>query len=328
MPKRVCTQRAEWRLVPGKSAQRLAAHYQLECDYGTAVITIFKESDGNEPVYLCESHVAQVVRPAKNGASDRANNGKPPEAHPEGQTQPAVIAAAKPDAPAAVRSGVAAKPAAATKDSPAKVRDRDLTYGDSAKAQVDEAIWNLPAGDYELYRSAVEKGKPAIEAAEAAGGQIAIIHRKLADHTTKIEALLSASSATIKVEVINKPLEQATLEIIGNDGIDEAKKDGAIDELGALQESLNRGLSDEMAPLQAHRIAHIIGERANWGIGADLPGELKPAYAAVYGSLRNAIGTAVPDAAALFDRLANLYVLKAELENAPQRQSENISMMA
>lgn len=328
MPKRACTNRAEWRLVPGKSAQRLAAHYQLECDYGTAVITIFKESDGNEPVYLCESHVTQVVRPAKNGAGESSNNGKPAEGLSEGRTQPAVIAAAKPDAPAVVRSGLAVKPAAATKDSPVKVRDRDLTYGDSAKAQVDEAIWNLPAGDYELYLSAIEKGKPANEAADAAGGQLAIIHRKLADYTTKIEALLSASSAKIRVEVINRPLEQATLDIIGNDGMAEAKKDGAIGELGALQESLNRGLSEEIAPLQAHRIAHVIGERTNWGIAAGLSEELKPAYAAVYSNLRSAIGVAVPDAATLFDRLANLYVLKAELEGAPQRHGESVTITA
>ena len=335
MPKRVCTQRAEWRLVPGKTAQRLAAHYQLECDYGTPVVTIFKESDGNDPVYLCESHVTAVARPVK-GAGDRSretskDSGLPesPTANnPEGRTERTKVAAAKPEAPAVVNGGIAGNLAGAKKDPPVKVRDRDLTYGDSAKAQVDEAIWNLPTGDYELYRTAVENGKPAKEAAEAAGGQLAIIHRKLFEYTARIEALLSESTAKIKVEVIHKPLEQATLDIIGNDGISEAKKDAAIDHLGALQESLNRGLSGEITPSQAHRITRVIGERANWGLSADLPEELKPAYGAVYSNLRGAISTAVPDATTLFDRLANLYVLKAELENAPQRHGESVSVTA
>jgi hypothetical protein len=62
VPKRPCTNRAEWRLLPGKAAQRLSAHYQLGCDYGTPLITIFKASDGNEPIYLCEGHVSEIER--------------------------------------------------------------------------------------------------------------------------------------------------------------------------------------------------------------------------------------------------------------------------
>jgi hypothetical protein len=326
VPKRPCTHRAEWRLLPGKPAERLLAHYRLECDYGTPLIAIYKESDGNEPIYLCESHATEVGRPGKNGAGDRASEAQPTETHDrtkrEGRTGRAEVAVAKPEASAPrhamVSSGLAAKPGGATKDPLVRVRDRDLTYGNAAKAQVDEAIWNLATGDYKLYRTALENGRATIEAAEAAGGQIAIIHRKIAEYTAKIEALLSESNARIKVEVINKPLEQATLDIIGNDGISEMEKDAAIDQLGALQESLNRGLNQEITPLQAHRIAHVIGKRANWGTSADLPDELKPAYGAVYTNLRNAIATAVPDAISLFERLANLYVVKGELENAPQ----------
>jgi hypothetical protein len=309
---------------------------RLECDYGTPLIAIYREGDSNEPIYLCESHATEVGRPVKSGAGNRAIEAQPTETHDgtkrEGRTGRAEVAVAKPEgsAPrdAMVSSGLSAKPGGATKDPLVRVRDRDLTYGNSAKAQVDEAIWNLATGDYELYRTALEDGKPTIEAAEAAGGQIAIIHRKIAEYTTKIEALLSESNAKIKVAVINKPLEQATLDIIGNDGISEVKKDAAIDQLGALQESLNRGLNQEITPLQAHRIAHSIGKRANWGTGANLPEELKPAYGAVYTNLRNAIGTAVPDAISLFERLVNLYAVKAELENVPQRHCESVSITA
>jgi hypothetical protein len=35
---------------------------------------------------------------------------------------------------------------------------RDLTYGNSAKAMVDEAIWNMAAGNYRVYKTALQQG--------------------------------------------------------------------------------------------------------------------------------------------------------------------------
>lgn len=193
---------------------------------------------------------------------------------------------------------------------------RDLSYGNSAKALVDETIWNMPPGDYEVYRTALEQGKPAAEAAQSAGGQFAIVHRRIGEYTRKIEAVLSESKATINVrDVIDKPFEHAVGEIISNITMNDAEKDAAIDHLGAFQEQINRGLDREITPLQAHRIARAIGERANWGIGACLSEELKPALRAVYSSVRNAIRLTVPEAYELDDRLANLQVAKSDLEN-------------
>jgi hypothetical protein len=54
----------------------------------------------------------------------------------------------------------------------------DLAYGDPSKALVDEAIWNLPAGDLDVFKAQLQQGRPLIEAAQSAGGQFAIIHRK------------------------------------------------------------------------------------------------------------------------------------------------------
>jgi hypothetical protein len=322
VPKRPCTQRAEWRLQPGKPAERLSEHYQLDCDYGTALITIYKESDSIEPIYLCESHVAEVARPVKNAvvrdpaaeATDtRKRTKREDRAKREDRIRPAEV-------PSEVKaSPAAAKPGRVTKDPLVKAPVRDLTYGSSAKALVDEAIWNLASGDCEIYRTALRQGKPAIEAAQAAGGQLAIVHRKIGEYTLTIEALLSESTARINAaEVINKPLEQATLEIIGSSTMGDAEKDAAVGHLGALQESLNRGLNQEITPLQAHRVACAVGDRANWGASADPSEELKPAYRAVYSNVRNAIIAAVPDALSVVERLANLYVAKAELEDAPQ----------
>ena len=362
--------------VPGKARAASFRALPTECDFGTPLITIFKESDGNEPVYLCESHVAQVARPSKKGADASppkdgvdassieaqvpAANHRPGGKH---RRRPAEVAAAKPSASAkpreipgeiaAAKPDDSAKPSETTKpngsaapepkasrppaksvrvmaDLPAKPPARDLTYGNSARALVDEAIWNLPAGDYEVYRAALQEGKPALAAAQAAGGQWAIVHRKIGEYTLKIEALLGESSAKIAVaEVIHKPLEQATLEIIADSSMGDAEKDAAMERLGALEEWLNRGLTPEIAPVQAYRIACVIAERANWGMSPDLPEELKSAYRAVYSSAKNAVAAAVPDALNLAERLANLYAAKAEFESASQaspRQPDGVTI--
>jgi hypothetical protein len=120
------------------------------------------------------------------------------------------------------------------------------------------------------------------------------------------------------MEVINKPLDQATLALIGNDRTGDAEKDTAIGQLGAFQESLNRGLGPEITPLQAFKMACALGERANWGASSDLPEELKPVYEEVYTNLRGAIIATVPEMLGVFERLTNLFVAKAELENAQQ----------
>ena len=92
-----------------------------------------------------------------------------------------------------------------------------LLIGDSSKALVVEAIWNLPAGDLDVFKAELQQGKSLIEAAQSAGGQFAIVHRKIAEYTLKIEATLSESKATIDVSnVIDSPFEEAMVEMISN----------------------------------------------------------------------------------------------------------------
>jgi hypothetical protein len=328
VPKLRCTHRAEWQLAPGKPAKRLSSHYQLGCDYGTPLITIYKEGDGVEPIYLCESHATEfgrlgtnraAVRPTEAQATATSNQTKA-----EDRLKPAEAADAKPKGSARseiLASRTAAEPAPAATDPvmAAPVRDLTYVYGNSAKALVDETIWNLATGDYGVYRAALQEGKSRNEAAEAAGGQLAIVQRKISEYTLKLEALLSASNAKISaLEVIDKPLEKAMLEIIDTGAMDDAGKNALIEQLGVQQESLTRGLASEITVLQSQRIACAIGESANWGVSADLPEELQAAYWAVFIHVRNAILAAVPEAANTLERLANLFVARAELENAPQ----------
>jgi hypothetical protein len=217
----------------------------------------------------------------------------------------------------AARSVVDVTVGLATLDPPVRTPVCDSTYGNSAKAMVDEAIWNMAAGNYQLYKAALHQGRSDTEAAQAAGGQLAVVHRKISDYTLQLEAVLSESKAIINVgEVIDKPIERALLEIIGNDGMSDLQKDAATQQLGALQEWVKNGLQGDrgITPVQANRIIMAIGNRLNWGRTANISDEFRAVYRALYDSLQTEIRTAVPQAQNLHDRLTNLYAAKSDLE--------------
>ncbi|MGH9737076.1 MAG: hypothetical protein ACRD4X_00600 [Candidatus Acidiferrales bacterium] len=221
-------------------------------------------------------------------------------------------------ASASVETPVAPKPRREMAASVARAPVRDVAYGNSAKALVDETIWNMATGDRIAYWSGLQQGKSALEAAQAAGGQLAIVHRKIADCTAKIETIFSQSNTRISVsDTVDRPLEQAILEIISSTTTDDAAKDVAIDHIGGFQQRIKRGLNREMSPLQAHIIARSIGDAANWGFASSLPEDVKPAYRAVYSNIRDAIRTAVPEAGEIDERLANLLAAKSEIEARP-----------
>jgi hypothetical protein len=315
--KRHCTLRAEWRLLRGHPAQPLSGHYRLDCDYGTPLITIYTNGD---PVFLCGSHATAIGRPNDDCVvgvrlleAQSADDSHPPE---DNERQPMESSAAKNSASPAAERGLPA-PKVRRDPGPSKKRPApDLAYGDPSKALVDEAIWNLPAGDLDVFTAELLQGKPLTEAAQSAGGQFAIIHRKIAEYTLKIEAILSESKDTINVyNVIDAPFEAAMVEIISNVKLSEMEKDRAIDCLGAFQAQLKHGLDREITPLQAHSIVRIVGDRGGWGIGMGTAEELKPVFRAVYRSVRRALDVAAPEAKDVNDRLMNLYAAKSDLES-------------
>ncbi len=211
------------------------------------------------------------------------------------------------------------KTAAAKSNSSSKGPARDLAYGNPAKALVDETIWNLAPGDYQAYKTALREGKSPLEAAQAAGGQLAVVHRKIQEYAAKLDALLSASRATIRVDdIIRSVLDREILKIIGNDSMGEAEKDAAVAHLGEFQEWMNRELQREAAPLEAHCVALAIAERASWGAAScGISAELRPVYREVYRNLRETVRAAVPDAGELEDRLANLCAARSDFDAAP-----------
>jgi hypothetical protein len=332
VPKRLCSSRAEWRLQPGKPAQPLSAHYRLDCDYGTGVITCW-EDGGSEPIYVCENHAKQLGCPRKSSSDIRivtpeSNSGDKGEVLDvasleatrlvANQTAKVEDRASAPSPPLATlpepaRNLPDTKVVAA--DSSIRSPARDLTYGNPAKAMVDEAIWNMASGNYQVYKAALQQGKSATEAAEAAGGQLAMVRRKINDYTRKLETLLSESRAKISVsEAIDKPLEHAVVEIIGSRAMTDSEQDAAVQRLGTLQEWVKHGLKDEITPLEANRIVLAIGDRLNWGGRADVLEESRALYRTLYSNLKTAIRSAVPEAQNLHDRLTNLYAAQSDLE--------------
>jgi len=323
VPKRQCIQRAEWRLVPGRPSVRLSEHYKLDCDYGTQMMALYKIGDGSDAIYLCGNHIGEIqARPSSQGLADVrlvAGEANPEQAHTTETSAADNLPVAKVEPPSPKPAPIPAKPKSIrlvrATERPGRTPARDLIYGNAAKALVDEAIWNMAPGDFALYKTAQQQGRSVIEAALAAGGQLAVVHRKISEYSIKLESILFESKAKIdREDVIDKAFEQAITEIIANAALADAEKDAAIAHIGSLQESINRGLEREISPFQAYRVAAMLGERVNWGTGASVSEELKPAYRTVYSSARNALRSSAPHIQILEERLTNLHAAKADLE--------------
>jgi hypothetical protein len=152
---------------------------------------------------------------------------------------------------------------------------------------------------------------------QSLAGRCAAINQVISDLATQLENAFSQSEATISVvDTIDSPLEQAALEVIGNQAIPETQKDVTVQQLGALQESLKQDVGQKITPLQAHRIKQTVGNCLSGDIS--VVDEAKPGYRAVYDSLESAIHTGVPKAKRLEERLANLLKMKAELGSFPE----------
>ena len=314
--------------MPGRPAAPLSEHYKLDCDHGMPIMALYKTGDGSDAIYLCANHVREVqvrvghqnfgdVRVIEGEAAVAASVVETAAPSPTPVTEleaPKVVASV---AAAPVRSAKSLKAATVIDRPPVRMPSRDLTFGNAAKALVDEAIWNMATGDFELYKTAIRQGRSSIEAALAAGGQLGVVHRKISEYTIKLEAILFESKARIsREEAIDKPFEQATQQIIESEALGDAQKDAAIEHIGKLQESINKGLESEISPLQAHRIAYTLGERMNWGTSAAVAEDLRLAYRAIYSSARSALRRSAPHAQILEERLVNLFAARADLDHA------------
>lgn len=193
---------------------------------------------------------------------------------------------------------------------------RDVTYGNPAVALTKEGISNVSTGDWQAYRQALTAGKSPLEASQAAGGRFAAVNQRIAELTPQLDQVLSGSQAQIPVaDVIDKPLNDSALDIIMNPGMTDMEKDAAINQIGGLQKAVKQGLGPNATPSQLQAIKQAIGNRVNWGGTISVTDEVKPAYKSLYGSLKDAIHTAVPDSAPLDERLTNLLAAHNDLDS-------------
>ena len=192
---------------------------------------------------------------------------------------------------------------------------RDVLYGNPAQAILREDIGDVATGDYEAYKDALRAGKTPAEASQAAGGRFAAVNQRISELAPRLDRALAKSQAPIPVkDVIDKPLESAALDVIANPAMTDAEKDAAINQFGALQKALKERLGQTATPSQLQIIKRAIGDRVNWGGNIAVTDEVKPAYRAVYASLKNAIDQAVPESAPINERLTNLYAAKSDLD--------------
>ena len=192
---------------------------------------------------------------------------------------------------------------------------RDITYGNPARALIDEGIGNVTSGDYEAYKSALRAGKSPADAAHAAGGRFAAVSQRISEYAPQLDKMLAQSTKVIPVaDAIDAPLHQAALDIINNRAMTDAEKDAAINQLGSLQKSLKEGLGQTATPLELNRIKQQIGKRVNWGGTVSITDEVKPAYRALYGNINKLVSDAVPEARELNERLSNLLAAHGDLD--------------
>src|SRR6185437_4641522 len=163
--KRQCIERAKWRLVPGRPAAPLSEHYKLDCVHGMPIMALYKTGDGSDAIYLCANHVREVqvrvghqnfgdVRVIEGEAAVAASVVETAAPSPTPVTEleaPKVVASV---AAAPVRSAKSLKAATVIDRPPVRMPARDLTFGNAAKALVDEAIWNMATGALEVYKTA------------------------------------------------------------------------------------------------------------------------------------------------------------------------------
>jgi hypothetical protein len=192
---------------------------------------------------------------------------------------------------------------------------RDVTYGNPAVGIMKAGVTSPFTGDLEAYKGALRSGATPEQALVSAGGRVSEVANKVQELSPQLDQALSASKATLKVsDIIDKPLMDSMKEIMSNRAMTEAEKDAAVTQIGALQQSLKEGLGPTISPFEANSIKQAIGNRVNWAGNVAIGDEVKPTYRALYGTIKNAVNKAVPEAAGINEDLTNLLSAQTDLE--------------
>ncbi len=302
MPKSRCKTRSEWRVRPGKPPEHLPAHYHLECEFGSDVMLCWRD-DGVEPLYVCEEHAKEIAHLAELRSGqvhavevrEKTSGDKLQEFSPESEP--------KPESAATVETTAHLAPVLAPDGASELASDVASPAPETASTGESQVASNADA------ESKTKKSS------RTTAERCAAIDQLICELATKLESAFSESETKISVwNTIDAPLEKATQEIIGNQSISDAQKDAALQQLGALQQSLKQDAAEEITPRQANAIKQTVWNSLS-GESA-VSDEAKPAYRAVYDSLDAAIHAAVPKVRHLEARLTNLQKMKAELQSS------------
>jgi hypothetical protein len=128
LPKSHCTNRSEWRVLPGKPPERLSPYYQLDCEFGSSLMIALRKY-GYEPIYLCEEHAEEL----EHSAGVRASAGNPSGAARE-NNENETSAEAGPVAVAKQASSAPSKAAKSTSEARHKATRRAQSPADRCAA--------------------------------------------------------------------------------------------------------------------------------------------------------------------------------------------------
>lgn len=203
------------------------------------------------------------------------------------------------------------------------VTDRDLTYGNPAKALDD--IRPPFTGNIQESKDALRDGD--VRSAQIAAGEwIYAISQKISALIPKLSKLVDASQAKISVaDVIDEPLKNAMDAIGRSMAISDLDRHLGMNELLAFQQTVHRGLGEtatrlarkDMSPEEALRIKReLSGRVTNWAE----PREIEEAFQSVYRSLAQAIHLAVPGSATVDEQLTHALAAKQCLERVMRNE--------
>lgn len=196
---------------------------------------------------------------------------------------------------------------------------KDVTYGNPAKALLDEGIATPRTGDIEKFKDAIRSGATLQGASEAAGGRIAAISDKINELGPKLRTVLSKSTQRIPATTVTDTIDAGIKAIKADRGVTAEEATAAIHELEAMRDAALKipaapgATAKAWAPLEANALKQEIGQSVNWS-GRERVGQLvEPVKKKVYGSLKDAVNAAAPGSAELNERLTNLHAAQEDV---------------
>lgn len=230
------------------------------------------------------------------------------------------IGAAAPAVEGVVKGALTSKLARGAVNESMMATARDVTYGNPAKALLDEGIVTPLTGDIEKFKDAVRSGATLQGAASAAGGRIASVSNKINEIAPQLQAKLAASNAAwIPSTTVTDVIDKGVQAIKANRGITAPEAQAAEAELQAIQDAALKvptvpgAKASAWAPVEANALKQEIGGNVNWA-GRERVGQLvEPIRKQIYNSLKDAVNSAVPGTAQLNERLTNLYAAQDDI---------------